>query len=202
MFILHKDLMKINPNFYTISDFIHWKDEKFIPSMEKTFPNLKNTKFFFESSAKKAYEKSFKKNPIDAYFIKINESKIVSDGHFSINPNHELYWARSVVSDFSIPLAIYMGFKEIYLLGCDFNADTLVNDKKEAWFYDLKDDDRNILNSSAHINQLAEKANKELIFKSFETIKKFAEQNNIQIKNATEGGTLNVFERVNLNELY
>ena len=45
-------------------------------------------------------------------------------------------------------------------------------------------------------------SNKEALTKSYEKIKEYADKKEIFIKNATRGGKLEVFERVNLDSLF
>ncbi len=82
----------------------------------------------------------------------------------------------------AIQLAIYMGFKKIYLLGCDTNysghADGSPSEEKG-------NDSDPVL---AMIN-------------SYEVAKKYADAHNIKIYNATRGGMLEVFSRVNLDDV-
>ncbi|EKN69388.1 hypothetical protein BABA_10021 [Neobacillus bataviensis LMG 21833] len=84
-----------------------------------------------------------------------------------------------------IQIAVYLGFKEIYLLGADCNyASNMNHHFKEYGIVDptfLSAGDRMI---SAYLEA-----------------KKYAEKNNIKIFNATRGGKLEVFERVNLDEV-
>lgn len=47
----------------------------------------------------------------------------IKDGNFSLNPFAENFCGDTVLLDFAIPLAFYMGFNEIYLCGvdCDYS---------------------------------------------------------------------------------
>lgn len=38
-----------------------------------------------------------------------------------VNPKYGFYYANTIILDVCIPLAFYMGFKKIYLLGCESN---------------------------------------------------------------------------------
>lgn len=83
-----------------------------------------------------------------------------------------------------IQLAIYMGFKEIYLIGLDCNYSNKGND---------------------HVIEYAtqENLNAEVLMKnSFKVAKNYADNNGIKIYNATRGGKLEVFERVNIDDLF
>lgn len=104
---------------------------------------------------------------------------------FSTNIAQKIY-AHATVTYCAIQIAVYMGFKEIYLLGvdCQYNkgnkANYFVPDKKD----NVKDhyEDRMIM--------------------CYKAAKKYAETHDIKIYNATRGGMLEVFERVDFDNLF
>lgn len=100
-----------------------------------------------------------------------NASKIVFDGY-------------SVVYSL-IQIAIYMGFKEIYLLGTDCNYKNQKNYAIEN--YDYKRDIYKIQGDR-------------MIF-AYDFAKEYADKHGIKIYNATRGGMLEVFPRVDLDEV-
>ncbi len=93
-----------------------------------------------------------------------------------------------------IQFAVYMGAKEIILLGCDnsFNAGNLK--KKESHFIDN------------YYKGFPQKVNcyvnKECILNAYRCAKEYADSHGIKIYNATRGGELEVFERVNFDSLF
>ncbi|QWG73458.1 DUF115 domain-containing protein [Bacillus mycoides] len=80
-------------------------------------------------------------------------------------------------------LAVYMGFKEIYLLGVDCNY----TEKGKNY---LKD----------YITQTDFNAGY-LMAQSYKVAQEYAEKNGVKIYNASRGGKLEIFERANLDEL-
>ena len=82
-----------------------------------------------------------------------------------------------------LQLATYMGFKEIYLLGadCDYSGAVSHFDGTKA-------------KTSA--------ANGEIFIKSYQAAKKNLENSDVKIYNATRGGKLEVFPRVEFDELF
>ena len=84
-----------------------------------------------------------------------------------------------------IQLAIYFGFKEIYLLGADCNYEV----GKPQHFIEHGSDDKNIAFA------------KERMFVSYEVAKKYADTHGIKIYNATRGGKLEIFPRVKLEDV-
>ncbi len=89
-----------------------------------------------------------------------------------------------------IQLAIYMGFKEIYLLGndCSYLATFENGVKGKNHFYE-SEDDKTSQQDAANL------------FFAFESIKECARENDVRIYNATRGGALETFERVNLESV-
>lgn len=85
-----------------------------------------------------------------------------------------------------IQLAVYMGFKEIYLLGVDCNY--IMGSDSNYFFSNEKKDfedhqiDKTIL--------------------AYQSAKQYADKHNIKIYNATRGGKLEVFERVDFDSLF
>ncbi len=85
-----------------------------------------------------------------------------------------------------LQLAVYMGFKEIYLLGndCSYN----INDKQhfvESGFFDKQ----------------AVSVGERMIY-AYTHAKKYADKNGIKIYNATRGGMLEIFERVDIDKIF
>lgn len=48
-----------------------------------------------------------------------HEGPFIKDGHFAVDPGKETFCGDTVLLDFAVPLACYMGFKRIYLAGVD-----------------------------------------------------------------------------------
>ena len=84
-----------------------------------------------------------------------------------------------------IQLAVYMGFKEIYLLGVDCNYSGKLH------FY----------NSDQLEKKIADH-NENGMIKSYKSAKKYADEHGIKIFNATRGGALEVFPRVDFDSLF
>lgn len=109
---------------------------------------------------------------IGKYYAKFSDDayKIVYDGYS--------------IAYSCIELAVYMGFKEIYLLG----ADCTYTGPKEH-FVDSGVEDR------------SRKFATPKLVTAYEAAKEYADKHNIKIYNATRGGVLEVFPRVDLDEI-
>lgn len=92
-----------------------------------------------------------------------------------------------------IQIAVYMGYKEIYLLGVDHNY---IKNKKgnydgnRSYAKGLEVDLTNLNPPRLDNSQ-----------KAYEVAEKYCREKGIEIKNATRGGQLEVFERVDLDDI-
>ena len=117
---------------------------------------------------------------------------------FSDKAGRYMYRFGSVLY-FMIQLAVYLGFEEIYLLGCDCNYSyTKMKDgsiqKTGDKDYFIKDyEDR-----SGHqpFNQF------DIVMPDYDEARRYSDKHGIKIFNATRGGKLESFIRVNFNEVF
>lgn len=107
-----------------------------------------------------------------------------------------------------INIAVYMGFSEIYLLGCD-NTSPMKKDESGRMVIDtskkmhFKENyykgEKEIKEAYKNVGDLQEAW--KFVAKSFVDIKYFCDSIGINIYNATRGGELEVFSRINFEEL-
>lgn len=115
-------------------------------------------------------------------FVSEDISKYVSEG--------------KTITFINIQLAIYMGFKEIYLIGVDHKYGKIIhrngkieNNNEQDYAKDIKDYGMGI--------QLIESTTE-----AYMVANEYCEKNGIKIRNATRGGKLEVFERVDFDSLF
>ena len=108
---------------------------------------------------------------------------------FSTDITKFVYSGDTVVYNV-IQIVVYMGFKEIYLLGTDTSYKFDRNHSNIAE-YDLKDNQKVISRSSAA----------ERMIKSYEICEKKAKEMDFKVINVTRGGDLDVFPRKSLEEV-
>lgn len=84
-----------------------------------------------------------------------------------------------------LQIAVYMGFTEIYLLGAD---STYKSEKKHFRDYESSDPTRSTIT--------------ERLFMAYGVARKYCEKNGVKVYNATRGGVLEVFERVDFDSLF
>jgi hypothetical protein len=186
---------------YYIFDKTDWRPTYYCSEDEKTiFPskeeinNLGIEHKFFPVNFPWDYKIKFKNS---LYFIfKFDNEKV--EPRFSNDIVKGIYWGNTVAYT-AIQLAIYMGIKEIYLLGVDHNFRKMINDKGEI-----------VIDEKAK-DYFTEKYNKdkedlyipniEISTRAFIAAKKYADNHSIKIYNSTRGGKLEVFERVDFDKI-
>lgn len=97
-----------------------------------------------------------------------------------------------------IQLAIYMGFKEIFLIGVDHSFST---------FYDLKGKLNYISNNGNHFYsegkvKAANAGCPYIVERGYELCKKIADEQNVKIINLSRTTKLNVFEKYNFDDFF
>ncbi|MBC87218.1 MAG: hypothetical protein CL677_08570 [Bdellovibrionaceae bacterium] len=206
---LYSRFEKINyvicdPHFWNYGDGFH---EELIHEIVKN----KNIQLFLDSSAAQhvrvnnsleSHPKNLSKNSIFLAFNK--EMKLWEDSPFHVDFSKPLSWGYTVVIDFCLPLAFHMGFKEVYLLGCDCDYKLKVDkDFKDSFFYDI---DRIPESDKRHLRfQRDNKGSQEKNHcwePSYQKAKDYFELNGRKIFNAGIGGKLEVFNRIEYESLF
>ena len=167
------------PDCYCVSDmFAAWEWRRQIVDMEGPIKFIADTAWqeeFFEG----------KENLYKWHFI--SEDKNMDK--FSPDLTTGFFWGWTVVYDCCLPLAIFMGFKEIYLLGVDCTQ--AKSQEKQHFVREYED---KIYKGT--------KLRVEEIMSSLKNVKRYADMHNIKIFNATRGGDLEIFERINFDSLF
>lgn len=116
---------------------------------------------------------------------------------FSDNMN--IYWGGTVAYT-AMQMAVYMGFKEIYLIGVDHNfrvsQDSNGNIKVDNSVKDYFCDNYNSDKDELYIPNLDNST------KAYISARKYCDEHEATIYNATRGGKLEVFERVDFDKLF
>lgn len=165
------------PDYYVAVDYlIVQKDWKFIDNLE----GIKFIRHFYDSGI------TWSSDTIYEFQGKIYE---IGNPEFSLDIEKGIYCGNTVIYDV-LQIALYMGFEEIYLLGVDMTF----NDRPEeegAHFYKTPDKNEKLL-----------KGNSNEALTAFRYANDFTKKIGKNIKNATRGGALEIFERVSFDNLF
>ena len=180
---IYKDT-EFRPTFYGIQDSLVYNELKtFIhdeyDSRDNVFISDRITRRFKDFNREwNVFPLNYSYNAYNRWFKDIFKVKISND----------IY--KTVYDGFSITIsllqiAMYMGFKEIYLIGADCN---FIRDNLHFVNYENSVD---VTLDTAAERNLA----------GYYAVKSYADNNGIKIYNTTRGGKLEIFERVNLDEI-
>jgi len=195
-FYLHKELSVINPVFYSIIEPIILNDSfrenlfpKIIERINSYASSNPNAIFLFNVQYKNYIENNnlFLKNKI--YYFLFGDSISNRMNLEMSKPN--LSGTASIY--FMLAMARYLGFKMIYIIGCDSNY---ILDGYERHFY------------SEDLTLQKKKSNLEaarILYEDLERLDifyKYFQKEGFQIFNAGVGGMIDVFPRVDYNSLF
>lgn len=191
------DDIGFKPYFYTVEDGEVMKEN------HERISNFKCNYNFFPSN----YRKYFSKNDKD-FFFNLNrsfyekKSKFFELPQFSKDMSKRLYCGQSVTI-VNLQIAYYLGFTEVYLIGMDFSYDQRPDDIKIGNKIISGGDDLNHFHKEYFgKGKIWHDPKLHNVLKSYKSAKINFEKDGRNIYNATYGGKLEVFDRVNYNSLF
>lgn len=167
------------PNYYMISDpkgSIQWKEE--IIKMDVKEKLVADVAFLFDEELPENIHK---------WHMVINKEK---ERHplFSDDFSKASYHGYTITYDGALQLAAYMGFEKIYLLGVDCSQP--------------KDGEQHFVKNYQSEKYKNEVQHPEIQKLAYESAREYADLHGIHIYNASRGGELEVFERVDFDTLF
>jgi hypothetical protein len=197
-FFVHPDYQIIQPKYYCIAPYHQPITEKAFQSwLDELSLGIGNAEIFFSIKDRQRIE-----NKIRFEQTKVNYLNLTGDWqqlfNYGINLTKALPAPQSVPV-MALQLSIYLGFKEIYLLGCDHDWILHINESRH--FYQ---EEKHILTRQGY----SEWSNDNYDFsnhcqdyiklwQAYKNIKNIATKENIKIFNATSTSLLDVFPIVN-----
>ncbi len=180
---------------YNIFDRTAWRpdyymieDTKMIEDLRREIADLDLPVKFVPTVPACFWEQSNIKNVVQYQLALLDNGE--SMPLFSSIAEHCIY-EGSTVTYACIQMAAYMGFEDIYLLGVDFNYSSNLYDEKNH-FQGYQSDKK------VRLNVVTPKR----MEVAYQCARNYAEENGIHIYNATRGGKLEVFERVEFDDLF
>lgn len=162
------------PDYYVISD----------PNCIKQYENeIKEVSMGTKFVSGTDLSNSFWESGIGEDIYKFHEHLKFDRIKFSEDFSRKAYWGATVTY-ICIQLAVYMGFKKIYLLGVDHDY----SNSGKQHFID------NYMSTPLKVNYY-------FLDKAYLAAKEYAEEHGIEIYNATRGGKLEIYKRADIDEL-
>lgn len=115
--------------------------------------------------------------------------------NFSSDMAEGAYRGCTVTYDFAIQMAAYMGFTKIYLVGVDHNFVGEASDSKNHFIHDY-------FTTSEKKERHFEEPHWDGATMAYQAAEQYSREHGFRIYNATRGGKLEVFERVDFDSLF
>lgn len=185
---------------YLMFQNTNWRPSYYISQDEKTLKNcqsevnLMNIEFKFIPIFHKYYHNISINNAY--YFNLITDEQ---GNPFFSDDISKCVGSSTTVACTAMQFAAYMGFRKIYLIGVDHSFSTYKNDKgeiiKDSTVRDYFTDEYNKDKAELYI------PNVDASTRAFMIMKDYCDKHNIEIYNATHGGKLEVFPRVEFDKV-
>lgn len=200
-FYLHKDFKLIQPKFYSIMEPLQnlpkagIDTRKLFQGADSAFKDM-DVKVFFRIDSKEYIEKN-------KFFLNKNVYYLLPDRGIQktliTNDDISKYYSFADASIYNaICIAVYLGFSEIYLIGCEYDFILHRGVLKDFYDHELTGQTSRLKNASNLI--LAWDLYDYL--KAMEKIKNHFAKYNVKIFNAGIGGFTDTFPRVDYNSLF
>ena len=162
---------------------------------------------FYKMIGKDMVEKFGLKNDLDLRFY-ADDLQFCGDFDCELDLTKRLPWFPTVVQ-YGIAMAIYMGFKEIYLLGCECTGfinlakakDQSIT-QEDAYAYKMNDKERarfnRVMNETRCVDEMWIHYE---VFRHYEWWHAYCDRNHIKLVNCTDGGILDSLPRQTLESV-
>ncbi len=189
-FYFHPQVELLQPTYYCVSD-LSFFDTRIHPEWPRhlsRFPG--GTVFFLPVELKRRVRASALRERPGIHYLRCDRThEIWRVGEMRVDATGVLGTGDSVILDFCLPLAHFMGFSEVYLLGCDTDYGS---GSGPTHFYESCTPSRLV---EYHRDTWYEN-----VTRSYTVAKGLFEAAGRRIYNATTGGRLEVFPRVSLED--
>lgn len=191
------EIHDFRPYFYVVEDTAVMRDNV------NRINNYKCNYRFFPNIYKK-----FITQREDTYFFNLNrgfyepKSDFFEFPRFSPNPSKKIFAGQSVTM-VNLQLAYYFGFKEVYLIGMDFDYKKVGNEIIQGHKITSMDDDINHFHPDYFgKGKIWHDPKLENVMKSYKLIKTVYELSGKKIYNSSVGGKLEIFDRISLEDAF
>jgi len=201
-FFVHPDFSIIEPEYYCIAPYHHPLTEEAWQSwMDELAVNVKKSHLFFgiNDLKRNMVGERFSGNPVSFIDFSASPQDVIENG---LDLSRRTFPVQSV-SIMALQIAIFLGFSDIYLLGCDH--DWLLHMYESRHFYD---ENEHAFTKISGENMEWEESDLELecrsyinLWQQYKILRHIALIKEINIFNATEGGMLDVFKLKQLSDV-
>ena len=181
---------------YKLFDKTKWRPDYYVAMDNRTidrhsyfkWEDTTKKKCFISDSSERFWKENQSEKNVKYHSIRNMNMREVK---FSDDISKRVYFGATVAYD-CLQIAAYMGFQKIYLLGMDL-APYEDNNKTTAEYTNCYERDSKAKHPQMWIDKIC---------RAYSSAKKYADAHDIHIYNATRGGYLEIFERVDFDKLF
>lgn len=198
----HPVVAEWQPSYYCFSDPVFFDGSQ---PMSQFFESLRehihSTRFIVPLSGRDTIErKALLPAQQPVYYVDYHARLLGTNEKDGIDFTRRLPWFYTT-AQLALMLAIYLGCSPVYLMG--FDHDWLIFREYERHFYEGKTvSDHPVAHGTYTYPLDSEMESMLRLWKGYRYLKAFAETRNVKILNATDGGLLDVFDRVEFTSLF
>ena len=205
-FHMHEDIYDIEPNFHCVVPYYQSEKEystwiEYIGDMKE---KMSSTSFIWGLNTKALIDNHHPELIKQSYYIRTKYNSLTLK-KAKVNISKTIMNIPTVLTQ-CLTVAIYMGFREIYLLGFDLDQICHTNDRTFGRFYGMSKITDTKFEEDAERNSDLETTDGWytwwLLNKQFFLLKSYADQNKIKIINGTQGGILSYFKREPIENIF
>ena len=199
-FVNHPQMTEIDPKYYCVSShemFGGWGNPE--PAVNKDWYKRmalegRRTTKFFSHRFSEYINKSAIFDRESVYYLLFDRPKYQIDqkGDLNLDLSQPMDDGYTGIITFCLPLAHFMGIREIYLLGCDCDYGITTPDSPKQYFYDFK---MHTTATTSYEGLQRAWADDGPVFKTYEAVRRRFALDQVSIINCTDGGRLEVFPR-------
>lgn len=210
-FHLHDDIKIINPLYHVLAPqhppFTFKDSSKYFKDFHNAYDHQNTTIFLGLTNYKYNYLNLLSQYPELSYprlkYLDYSASRQIDENNFSDDSIWDIsktpFTIRTIIYS-AIQVAAYMGFSEIFLIGCDHDYLQDISRTTNHHFYK----EEKGISDKEHLEQFTRERwffEYYMRWKQYRLMNEYAQSKGIKIFNATNGGMLDVFERVNLKDI-
>lgn len=132
-------------------------------------------------------------------FYNVLSSRYEQEGKFSLDAGKGVYTGATITHEM-MQFAYFMGFRRIYLIGVDFSYN--ISKKLDDTTYAYQGENNYFIPGYLKPGEVADMPNVNANLLAYQAAKDAIEGQGRTVQNATRGGKLEVFTRVDLDELF
>ncbi len=202
LFFAHKDYEVINPQYYVLPQNSGNQDVSFFREFALGTRDYSQPQYIFDISNKKCVDQveDFLGRDVSYYYLDYLPLAKYND----VDMTKKMLMNGSCLQD-ALEIAIYMNYSQIYIIGVELD---MLSNKQYHHFYSVEDarglhEKNDEINNWMDLEPYHHKLERlALSWRHFFQLKKIAEKRQIQIFNASVGGVLDVFERVEFESIF